>query len=254
MAKSDITQAIMAEANDKVNQPYSTTRKIKGFVRNKFAGATRSAFGGSSDAKSRAKVVGRNAVKAAPKALAAGAGKIPVVGSFASTLTKAGGQLVADKVVAKLDQSRVSELRSKETQGTLSVREMTEMVQKQGGVDISKDVVGKMHDAVRKVDQAYSDAKNSITRANDCDSVYKAAKDYAYLKYRVVRLQTYVEQIRSHLDEISDMNERYGAQIIGFEYDLIDMMDSFFASAGPEYHQQNCRKKDHCYFHQHGIA
>ena len=135
MLKSEITQAIIAEANDKVNQPYSTSRKIKGFVRNKFAGAKRSAFGGSSDAASRAKVAGRNAVKVAPKALAAGAGKIPVVGSFASTLTKVGGQFVADKVVDKLAAARVSELRSKEAAGSLSVREMTEMIQKQGAAD-----------------------------------------------------------------------------------------------------------------------
>ena len=52
-----------------------------------------------------------------------------------------------------------------------------------------------MHDAVRKLDQAYSSTRDAILVANDCDSVdkaakaAKAAKNYAYLKYRVVRLQ-----------------------------------------------------------------
>ena len=90
--------------------------------------------------------------------------------------------------------------------------------------------------------------------ANDCDSVYKAAKNYEYLKYRVVRLQVYLETIREHIDEISEMNERYGAQIIGFEFDLIDMINEFFESVGPDYHTLNCKNKNHCYFQQHGLA
>ena len=241
-----ITEAIIAEANDKVTQPYSTSRKIKGFIRNKFSGGVRSAIGGSSDAKSRGKVVGRNAVKMAPKALAAGAKQIPLVGSYAALIIKTGGQMAADKAVDKLDGMRVNELRSKEIAGSLSVKEMTEMIHKEGNAKIGPDVVGKMHDALRKVDQAYADTKSAIMSANDCDSVYKAAKNYAYLKYRVARLQYYVEIIREHLDEISDINERYGAQIIGYEFDLADAMDGFFAGCGPEYHQDNCRKKDHC--------
>jgi len=254
MAKSPITEAIIAEANHKANQPYSTSRKIKGFLRNKVHGGARAAFGGSSDAASRAKVVGRNVVKVAPKALAAAGKQIPLVGSYAATIMKTGGQLVADKVVAKIDEGRVSELRSKETGGSLSVKEMTEMMQKSGEVKVGKDIVDKMHDAVRKVDQAYQASKNSIMKANDCDSIYKAAKDYAYLKYRVVRLQYYLETMRSHIDEVSDMNERYGAQIVGFEYDLIDMMDTFFANADASYHSANCRDKNHCYYQQHGIV
>ena len=31
------------------------------------------------------------------------------------------------------------------------------------------------------------------------------------------------------------MNERYGAQVIGFEADLIEMMDDFFNETAPEY-------------------
>ncbi len=254
MAKSPITEAIVAEANHQANQPYSRTRKIKGFIRNKVQGGMRTALGGSDDAKSRAKVVGRHAVKAAPKALAAAAKNIPGIGSYAGVLVGKGGQLIADKVVAKIDKERVSELRSKETKGTLSVKEMTEMMQKSGEVKVGSDTVQKMHDAVRKVDQAYKSARDAIIKANDCDSVYKAAKNYAYLKYRVVRLQYYLEIMRSHIDEVSDMNERYGAQIIGFEYDLIDMMDAFFANAGAEYHSTHCKEKRHCYYQEHGIV
>ena len=254
MATSPITEAIIAEANEKANQPYSRTRKIKGFIRNKVHGGARTAFGGSNDAASRAKVVGRNAVRVAPKALAAAGKQIPVVGSYAGAIIKSGGQLVADKVVAKIDKERVSELRSKETSGALSVKEMTEMMQKSGEVKVGKDIVDKMHDAVRKVDQAYAASRDAIMKANECDSIYTAAKNYAYLKYRVVRLQYYLETMRSHIDEVSEMNERYGAQIVGFEFDLVDMMDKFFASADADYHSVNCRKKDHCYFHQHGIV
>src|SRR5215467_5582633 len=127
MPVSDITQAIIAEANEKANEPYSTTRKIKGYLRNKVQGGIRSTFGGSTDAKSMAKVVGRNAVSLAPKALGSAAKKIPVIGSYASTLVEKGSQLVADKVVEKIDQARASELRAKGVAGTLTVREMTEM-------------------------------------------------------------------------------------------------------------------------------
>ncbi|HEU4616804.1 MAG TPA: hypothetical protein VFV10_02130 [Gammaproteobacteria bacterium] len=198
MPVSDITQAILAEANAQANEPYSTARKIKGYLRNKVQGGIRSAVGGSTDAKSMAKVVGRNAV---------------------------------------------------------TVREMTEMMQREGAVKITNDdVIGKMHDAVRKVDTAYTAAKDAIMQAKDCDSIYKAAKNYAYLKYRVVRLQYYIEAIRAHLDEISAMNERHGAQIIGFEADLVEIMDQWFETAGAEYHTKNCKNKETCYYKLHGLA
>lgn len=105
-----------------------------------------------------------------------------------------------------------------------------------------------MHDAVRKLDQAYSSTRDAILVANDCDKAAKAAKNYAYLKYRVVRLQYYLETMREHIDEVSDMNERYGAQIIGFEYDLVEIMDDFFETADSNYHALKCKKKSHCYY------
>lgn len=251
---NEITEAIIAEASHKISEPYSTTRKIQGFVRNKFRGAKRDAFGGSADAKSRGKVVGRNLAKVSPKALAAGAKNIPVIGSYVATIIKTVGQMAADKAVQKLDAMRVTELKSKQVTGRMSVKEMTEMIQKEGSMKISADVVGKMHDAVRKVDQSYGTARTAIMSANDCNSVYKAAKNYEYLKYRVVRLQVYIEGIREHLDRISEMNERYGAEIIGFEDDLIGMMDDFFANAGPDYHTANCKDQKHCYYQAHGLA
>lgn len=256
MPVSDITQAILAEANARANEPYSTARKIKGYFRNKVQGGIRSAVGGSTDAKSITKVLGRNAIQTVPaKALGAVAGKIPVVGSYAATLVEKGSQLIADKVVAKIDQARASELRAKGISGTLTVREMTEMMHREGAVKITNDdVLGKMHDAVRKVDTAYMAAKDAIMQAKDCDSIYKAAKNYAYLKYRVVRLQYYIESIRAHLDEVSKMNERYGAQIIGFEADLVEMMDQWFGSVGTDYHTKHCKNKDTCYHKLHGLA
>ena len=94
---------------------------------------------------------------------------------------------------------------------------MTEMMQKAGDIEITDDYLTKMDDAVRKLDEAYSASKEAITSANDFDSVCDAAKKYAYLKYRVVRLQYYMEIMRAYLNNLSDMNERYGAQVVGFE-------------------------------------
>lgn len=255
MANNPITDAILAEANEKANEPYSTSRKIKGFLKNKFHSNVRSAIGGSTDGKSVAKVVGRNLVSVAPKALGAAAKHIPVVGSYAGTLVEQGSQLIANKVVNKLDTARESELRNRSATGSLTVKEMTEMIQKAGDIKITQsDIIQKMQDAVRKVDQSYAAARDAIVQAKDCDSIYKAAKNYAYLKYRVVRLQYYIETIRAHLDEVSAMNERYGAQIIGFEADLVEIMDQFFSSVGPEYHTANCKNKSTCYYQEHGIV
>ena len=232
-----LTEAIIAEANREVSEPYTTTRKIEGYFKNVFNRAVRNLTGGSDDAASRAKIVGRNLVTVVPAILSSAAAQIPVVGSYAKTAVSAGGELIADEVVNKLDKDRVSELHSKEREGTLSVREMTEMMQKDGNLEISDDYLTKMHDAIRKLDEAYSASKGAITKANDFDSVCDAAKKYAYLKYRVVRLQYYLEILRSHLNELSDMNERYGAQVIGFEADLVEMMNDFFNETAPEYRE-----------------
>lgn len=232
-----LTEAIIAEANREVSEPYTTTRKIEGYFKNVFNRAVRNLTGGSDDAASRAKIVGRNLVTVVPAILSSAAAQIPVVGSYAKTAVSAGGELIADEVVNKLDKDRVSELHSKEREGTLSVREMTEMMQKDGNLEISDDYLTKMHDAIRKLDEAYTASKETITTANDFDSVCDAAKKYAYLKYRVVRLQYYLEILRSHLNELSDMNERYGAQVIGFEADLVEMMNDFFNETAPEYRE-----------------
>ena len=232
-----LTEAIIAEANREVSEPYTTTRKIEGYFKNVFNRAVRNLTGGSDDAASRAKIVGRNLVTVVPAILSSAAAQIPVVGSYAKTAVSAGGELIADEVVNKLDKDRVSELHSKEREGTLSVREMTEMMQKDGNLEISDDYLTKMHDAIRKLDEAYTASKETITTANDFDSVCDAAKKYAYLKYRVVRLQYYLEILRSHLNELSDMNERYGAQVIGFEADLVEMMNNFFNETAPEYRE-----------------
>ena len=229
------TEAIIAEANQEVSKPYTTARKIEGYFKNVFNRAVRNLTGGSDDAASRARIVGRNMVTVVPTILSTAAAQIPVVGDTAKTVVSAGGEMIAAEVVDKLDKDRVSELHAKEREGTLSVREMTEMMQKMGDVEITDDYLTKMDDAVRKLDEAYSASKESITSANDFDSVCDAAKKYAYLKYRVVRLQYYLEIMRSYLNNLSDMNERYGAQVIGFEADLIEMMDDFFNETAPEY-------------------
>ena len=147
-------------------QKYTTGRRIKGWIRNKYRSNKRFAFGGGSDAKSRAKEVGRHTLKyGVPKALGAGAKKIPIVGSLVGVLVEKGSQIAADKAAAHIDKKRIEELRGKENSGALTVREMTEMLQKEGSFKVSPDLIGKMHDAIRKLDQAYSKARRNIMQA-----------------------------------------------------------------------------------------
>jgi len=254
MPINPIARAILEEAFEKANEPYGMGRRIKGYFRNAFRGGVRGMFGGSSDAKSIAKVLGRNAVSQAPKALGYGAKQIPVIGSIAGSIVETGGNVIAKQVCNNLDDDRRKELAGKSENGTLTVAEMTEMIQKSGDVDITNaDIFNKMRDAVRKVDEAYTAARIAIPQAKDCASIYKAAKCYAYLKYRTVKLQTYIEVIEAYLKTVSEMNERYGAQIIGWENDFVEDLSSFFDSVGPEYHEANCKDVKHCYYKSHGM-
>lgn len=257
MAKNKITRAILEVVRQEyeVSSPgqlnslpskYTVGRRVQGWVRNKYRGGKRFAFGGGSDAKSRAKQVGRHAIKGAPKALGAGAKKIPVVGSLAGLLVEKGSQIGADKVVAKIDQKRIAELRDKEDLGTLTVREMTEMLHKEGSFKVSADFIGKLHDAIRKLDQAYSKARRTIIKADQnpkCWTAYKAAKRYTYLKYRIMRLQMYVAVVNEHMAEIEEATDRYAAQVIGFEEDLVGALDDYFESASGSDHAARCDKE-----------
>lgn len=256
MAHHEITQAVMAEAHSEVNQPYSTMRKLKGYFHNKFSGGVRSAIGAASTKTDAAKQLGRNAVGLVPKALAFGAKQIPVVGSAASTLVSKGGDAAAKKVQEKLDAARLKELKGREAAGTLTVKEMTELLQKEGDAAVSPETMTKLHDAIRKLDESYAAARTAIQGASDCESVYKAAKAYSYLKYRVVRTMWYLEKIQVHLDQIRSATDRYSAEVIGYEADLMEAMDSFFTgpAAKPEYHKANCKNKDACYFQAHGLT
>jgi hypothetical protein len=251
MAQHPFTQAILEEANESINQEYSTIRKIKGWISNKVSGAQRTAFGGSTDARSRAKEIGKNALSAAPQLLSTVAGKIPIpiVSSAASVIAKQGGDLIAKKVIEGIDKDRRLELRAKQYQGTLTPAEMTELVKKEGDVAVSSDLIGKLHDAVRKVDQAYSGAKVAIETAKDCETIYQAAKKHSYLSYRIVRLNFYLQTIRVHIDEIQEIADRYSAQVIGYQCDLSNMMDTWFENTDMSYHSEHCKgsKKDHCY-------
>jgi hypothetical protein len=245
------TQAILEEANEQINHEYSTIHKIKGWISNKVSGAQRTAFGGSTDIQSRAKEFGKNVLSAAPQLLGTVAGKIPIpiVSSAASVIAKQGGDLIAKKVIEGIDKDRRLELHAKQFKGTLTPAEMTELVKKEGDVAMSPHVIGKLHDAVRKVDQAYIAAKAAIETAKACEAIYQAAKKHSYLSYRVVRLNFYLQTIRVHIDEIQEIADRYSSQVIGYQYDLSDMMDTWFESTGLSYHMEHCKggKKEHCY-------
>lgn len=254
MPSHPVTEAIIAEAWDQVNQPYGTARKIKGFFRNKLLGAKRQLLGGSSGAGDRAKSVGTNLIMGIPKLLAFGAGHIPIVGSLVSALVEAGGGVAAEEITGKLGEARQKDLKARQQAGTMTVGELTEYMQRQGDVVVGNDAIGKMRDSIRKVDEAWTEARKAIIAANDCESVYKAAKKFAYLKYRVVRMNYYIERIRNYLDDVTDVTDRYTAQIVGFELDLIECMDEFFEKIGPEYHTKHCKNDSHCYYKQHGIA
>ena len=94
------------------------------------------------------------------------------------------------------------------------------------------------------------------TQASDCESVYAGAKAYSYLKYRVVRTLFYLEKVQVHLDSIRQVTDRYSAQVIGYEADLMEAMDQFFSgpASNAQYHKANCKNKDACYFHAHGLT
>jgi hypothetical protein len=255
MAHHDITQAVMAEAHAEINQPYSSMRKLKGYLHNKFAGGVRSAVGAAATKTDAAKQLGSHAVGMVPKALAFAAKQIPIVGSAASTLLSKGGPLAAKKVQEKLDEARLKQLRGREAAGSLTVKEMTEMLQREDAA-VTSDTMTKLHDSIRKLDEAYAAARTAIQGASDCESVYKAAKAYSYLKYRVVRMTWYLETVQVHLDEMRGATDRYSAEVIGYEADLMEAMDGFFSGPASKvaYHKANCKNKEACYFHAHGMT
>ncbi len=256
MMHHEITEAVMAEAHAQVNQPYSTMRKIKGYLHNKLAGGARSAVGAAATNTDAAKQLGRNTVGLVPKALAFGAKQIPVVGSAASALLSKGGDAAAKKVQAKLDAARLSELKGKQVAGTLTVKELTEILQREDQNLTSAETMTKLHDSIRKLDEANAAARTAIQGASDCESVYAGAKAYSYLKYRVVRTLFYLEKVQVHLDSIRQVTDRYSAQVIGYEADLMEAMDQFFSgpASNAQYHKANCKNKDACYFHTHGLT
>lgn len=249
-----VTEAVIAEAWDKANQPYSRARKIKGFLRNKLRGARRQLFGGSSGTKDQAKALGTNAIGVVPKLMAFGAGHIPVVGSLASKVASIGGGFAAGKLQDRLGEARQKDLLARQQSGTMSVAELTEYIHREGDTAVNNDSIGQLKDAIRKVDEAWTDARAAIIAANDCETVYKAAKKFAYLKYRVVRMNFYIARIRAWIESVQDITDSYSAQVIGFELDLIEGMDEFFGRVGPEYHSKHCKSDSHCYYKQHGIA
>jgi hypothetical protein len=255
MAHHEITLAVVAEANSEVTKPYSTTRKIKGYFRNLGRSNLRAFTGAATTKTDVAKQMGMHAVGLAPKVLSFGAKQIPVVGSAASKLVDLVGKKAADKVQDKLDKVRRSELRGKEAAGTLSVRQMTELFQREDKA-VTKDTMEKLHDSIRKLDEAYATARSAIQSASDCESTYKAAKAYSYLKYRVVRMNWYLEKVQAHLDELRSVTDRYSAEVIGYEEDLMEGMDGFFGgpAAMAQYHLTNCKNKQACYFHEHGLT
>lgn len=248
-----ITEAVMKEAYSEVKNQYTTSRKIKGFFYNKLAGGVRSAFGAATSKTDAAKQIGRHAAGAVPKVLAFGAKQIPVVGSLASALVSKGAPIGVNKVMDKLgagEKARAAELKTRASAGSLTVREMTELLLKEDASVTSGETMTKLHDSIRKLDEAYAAARTAIQAASDCDSMYKAAKAFSYLKHRVARTMMYQVQLQAHLDKVREATERYEAVVIGYELDLTEGMDEFFnGPAGKgEYHQAHCKNKDTCYF------
>jgi hypothetical protein len=52
------------------------------------------------------------------------------------------------------------------------------------------------------------------------------------------------------------VTDRYSAEVIGYEADLMEAMDQFFSgpASNAQYHKANCKNKDACYFHAHGLT
>ncbi|MCA9117558.1 MAG: hypothetical protein KDA79_20955 [Planctomycetaceae bacterium] len=254
MPSHPITEAILAEAWSQTNQPYTTARRIQGYFRNALRGARRQLFGGSTNTSDQARAFGTNVISAVPKMLTFTADMVPVVGFLVGELIDKIGNLAADKITDRLGDARQKDLLARQKAGTMSVAELTEYINREGDSTVGNDAIGKMRDAMRKCDEAWADARQAIIAANDCDSVYKAAKKYSYLKYRVVRMNYYIERIREYLDSVQEVSDRYSSQIIGFELDLVEGMDEFFKKATPEYHTKHCTNASNCYYKQHGIA
>jgi hypothetical protein len=256
MARNPITEAILDEAKEKINQPYTTTRKIKGWLRNKVYGAQRTYLGGSTDLNSQAKEFGKQVLPTvASQAISfIPAVSLPVVSSAVSLIEKAAKDYVVGKVVERMNKARDIDLKAKQEKGTLTVAELTELVNRDETDAISPDVVGKLHDAIRKVDQAYSDTTMAIQSAKDCDTIYAAAKKYYYLSYRIVRLNTYLETIRHHVDAIQEVADRYSAQVVGYQFDLADAMDAYYDKTDEAHHKQNCKNRSTCYYQSDGMS
>jgi hypothetical protein len=127
---------------------------------------------------------------------------------------------------------------------------MTELLLKEDASVTSGETMTKLHDSIRKLDEAYAAARTAIQAASDCDTMYKAAKAFSYLKYRVARTMLYQAQLQAHLDKVREATERYEAVVIGYELDLTEGMDVFFTgpASKAEYHQAHCKNKDTCYF------
>jgi len=161
------------------------------------------------------------------------------------------GKVVTSKAAGKLkktpDELHRQNLKS---QPSRTVEQRTDLLMLGGGeTAITAETLQQLHDAVRKLEDAHKALAAAIPNANNCESVFKAAKAWAYLKYRVLRMDRYLSLFRAHLDEIEDANAAYSAHVIAYEDDLKEQLDDFFLGPGWDaaYHTKHC-KKSSCYF------
>src|SRR5262249_46047822 len=220
LQRNPITEAILQDAKDQLEKEYTKAQsftKVKGWLRNKFYHTTRSLTGGSTDFKSQGKQVGMNAfAQGVPKVVDTLTSLIPLkqlpgVSSAVGLISGVAKDKIVGYVQEKFDDARKKELSAKQSQGTLTVAEMTEKLQLEETSGINSDVAGKLQDAIRKVDQAYTDASDAIRNMKDCESIHAAAHKYAYLCRRVVRLNYYIAAVRVHIDAIQEVADRYSS-------------------------------------------
>lgn len=247
MPHEAISEAIVTEALSDMDKPFGTWQKLKGWTHNKFWGGVREAFGGSPGVAAKAGQAGRGAVTLAPQLVSQVLKLVPVVGPVVSAISAPVTTKAAAKLKKKLDELHRENLKS---QSSRTVEQMTDLLQRGGGeAAITAETLQQLHDAVRKLEQAYKALAAVLPKTNNCESVFEAAKAWAYLKYRVGRMHWYVSLFRAHMDEIEEATEAYSAHVIAYEEDLKKQLDDFFLGAGWDaaYHTKYC-KKSSCYF------
>jgi len=247
MPHESISEKIVSEALSDMEKPLGTWRKLKGWTHNLFWGSAREAFGGSPGVAAKAGQAGRGAVTFAPQLVSQALKLVPALGPVGSVINTAVTAKAAGKLKKKLDELHRQHLKS---QSSRTVEEMTELLQRGGGEGaITAETLQQLHDAIRKLEDAYKALATVLPQTNNCESVFKAAKAWAYLKYRVGRMHWYVSLFRAHLDEIEEATEAYSAHVIAYEEDLKKQLDDFFLGAGWDaaYHTKHC-KKSSCYF------